>query len=113
MNERMGTNLLIAALVLFLVSILLWLTGCTIYKAERIISPDGTVTFRASTYSTRNIDELKMEYSRIGADATFNLNAAGITQPGVGDYVDGVAAGLRMLITTLPEATVEETEDAE
>ena len=94
-------------------ALILLLSGCTIYKAERIISPDGTVTFKAATYSTRNIDELKMEYERRGADATFNLNAAGITQPGVGDYVDGVAAGLRMMIPALPEEPTEETEDAE
>ncbi len=111
MTERQGSYLLVGSAVIFLLSILMWLMGCTIYKAERIISPDGTITFKASTYSTRNIDELKLEYERRGADATFNLNAAGITQPGVGDYVDGVAAGLRMMIPTI-EPT-EETEDAE
>ena len=105
-----GSYLLVGSVVIFLLSILMC---CTIYKAERIISPDGTITFKASTYSTRNIDELKLEYERRGADATFNLNAAGITQPGVGDYVDGVAAGLRMMMPSLPDEPTEEDEDAE
>ncbi len=70
------------------------LSGCTIYKIKSERDETGLVTTNVSIYTSRNLVDPTVAYTRKGTDASFNFGAASTTQPGPQDYAAGIAAGI-------------------
>ena len=75
--------------------LILFLSGCTIYKVKTERNPDGLVTVTARIYSSRSFEAPNLAYDRKGTDASFMFSADSVNQPGPQDYAAGVATGLR------------------
>ena len=80
---------------LFLAILILFLSGCTIYKVKTERDAQGLVVVTAKIYSTRSFTAPNLAYERGEKTASFMFSADDVSQPGPQDYAAGVATGLR------------------
>ena len=102
MTRRTRDNLITAMLVAILLVIVLLVSGCTIYKIQSERDAEGILKTTVDVYTTRNLMDPVVKYTRQGANATFDFGASSTTQPGPQDYAAGVAAGVSAVIGTAP-----------
>ena len=100
MGYRVFNNLLAVLIVIAALTLMVLLSGCTIYKVHSIPGKETKV----SVYSSRNFVAPDLNYERSGDDAKFNFGAESSVQPGPMDYAAGVADALRLLQQERPDS---------
>ena len=79
--NRTYNNLIAVLIVVLILSLMLLLNGCTIYRVKTV--PGKSVT--VGVYSTRSFQAPELHYEREGENATFSFGADSATQEGIGD----------------------------
>ena len=90
--NRTYNNLIAVLIVVLILSLMLLLNGCTIYRVKTV--PGKSVT--VGVYSTRSFQAPELHYEREGENASFSFGADSATQPGPNDYARGVIGGIEM-----------------
>ena len=62
--------------ILLMVLIIFVMAGCTTYSIEKV-TPDGSTTV-VHVKSTRDLEQPELHYERVGNDASFDFQAAGV-----------------------------------
>ena len=105
MSERLFVNLLTGVLVLTLLVILLWLTGCTTYDIIR--HEDGTTSVHVKSW--RSFQDVALVYNRDGDVVGFKFGAASVvSQTPIDAALKGIEMGIS--IATGRPASTNETE---
>jgi hypothetical protein len=79
--NRTYNNLIAVLIVVLILSLMLLLNGCTIYRVKTV--PGKSVT--VGVYSTRSFQAPELHYEREGENASFSFGADSATQEGIGD----------------------------